>query len=133
MQYSIFCCPSFKSELVRLLESYPLSEKSIRATIIALQTNPNCGNIYPGFGPLTVRKLRIPLPEYRLSSSKGLRFVFLVSQEKVCLVLISIYKKGRFKKEHQVQKHIKNNLVRILNEIESNQCTQMLENCTEGK
>ncbi len=129
MHYKILCCPTFKSEFERLLDSYSRSEKSIRSMIFSLQTNPNRGNVYPGFGTLTVRKLRIPLPEYRLSSSKGLRFIFLVSQEKNALVFISIYKKGLFKKEQQVKKHIKNNLESILNEIESNQCTHILDNC----
>jgi hypothetical protein len=56
MHYKILCCPTFQSEFERLLDSYSRSEKSIRAMIFSLQTNPNRGNVYPGFGTLTVRK-----------------------------------------------------------------------------
>jgi len=108
-----------------LLESYLRSEKGIQELIFSLQTNPNRGNIYPGFGELTIRKLRIPLPEYRLSSSKGLRFIFLVSKDKNCIVPISIYKKGAFKREYQVKERIKDNLNKILKEIDSSQCTNL--------
>lgn len=102
-----------------------LGEKGIQEAIFSLQTNPTRGNIYPGFGEITVRKVRIPLPEYRLSSSKGLRLIFLVSKEKNCIVPISIYKKGAFKREYQVKKRIKDNLKEILKEIDLSQCTNM--------
>jgi len=127
MPFKFLFCPTFKSEFEKILGTYPKSEERIQEVISSLQNNPNQGNIYPGFGEITIRKVRIPLSEYKLSSSKGLRFIFLVSKEKNCLVPLCIYKKGAFKREQQVKEQIKNNLKNILKEIDLDQCTSFLK------
>lgn len=69
-------------------------------------------------------KARIPLSEYKFSAREGLRFIFLVNRVKNVIVPILIFKKGGFKKEHQVISKVKENLKTLLTEIETGSCVK---------
>lgn len=84
--------------------------------IQALKDNPEQGDIYPGFGEVNVRKIRIGLPEYSISSRKGLRLIFFYSWEKRVIIPLHIYKKGKYE-ENTVLRKIKKALKDILKEL----------------
>jgi hypothetical protein len=60
MPFNFLFCPTFKSEFEKILDTYPKSEERLQDIISSLQNNPNQGNIDPGFGEITIRKVRIP-------------------------------------------------------------------------
>jgi len=126
MSFELLCCPTFKSQFEEILATFPKSAASINKHLSELQNNPRYRDtdLYPGFGQLIVIKARISLSEYKFSAREGLRFIFLVNREKNVIVPILIFKKGEFKKEHQVISKVKENLKMLLAEIETGKCVK---------
>jgi len=118
-------CPVFKSILKNLLISFPNAEKNIVNTILSLKDDPR-GNPYPGFQEFLVKKIRLSLKEYRIGKRKGLRFIYLLVNEKNMIIPLHIYKKGGYKKEDKVKKSIKENLKQILEELKLGECSKSL-------
>jgi len=79
----------------------------------------------PRFGGLILKKERIGLKAYKIGKSGGLRFIYLIIEEKRRLISLHIYNKG-YKQEHKKVKEIKSNLKKILKELKSNECTNTL-------
>ena len=109
--------PPFERRLKKLLKKYPNSATAISKEIKALAQKPESGVVYPGFNPFQVRKLRIGLRAYRLSSARGLRLIFLYLPEKQLVAPLVIYKKGGVASEQQVQKLILTSLVELQAEL----------------
>lgn len=103
MPYSVELSKSFISFLKEVLKKFPKSRKRIGKQISALAENPVQGNAYPGFGEISVRKMRISLQEYRISKSKGLRLIYVVLPSKEKIVPLVIYKKGKYAGEHEIK------------------------------
>ncbi|WP_291323774.1 hypothetical protein [Desulfonatronospira sp.] len=95
--------PPFESNKKSVLKKYPHSSATIENAIQGLVSRPEQGDLYPGFEGFQVRKIRIALPEYKLSSRKGLRLLFLYYEARKIVVPLYIYKKGDYK-ESQVKK-----------------------------
>jgi hypothetical protein len=119
-------CPAFKRSLKDVLDKFPKSKKAIEKHITDLTINPEQGDIYPGFNQQIVRKTRVNLKEYNLSSKKGLRFIFLSLPDKGILLPLHIFKKGEYKQEQQVKKDIITKLRSILSEQQEAKCTESL-------
>lgn len=107
---------SFEVRAKSIIKKYRKSESTIEKYIQALKDNPEQGDIYPGFGEVNVRKIRIGLPEYSISSRKGLRLIFFYSWEKRVIIPLHIYKKGKYE-ENTVLREIKKALKDILKEL----------------
>lgn len=108
---------SFDRQIKTVLKTYPNSAKAIEKEISGLADNPEKGIVYPGFAPFKVRKIRIGLKAYRLSSSEGLRLIFLHLPDKFLVAPLVIYKKGTLASEQQAKELIINGLKDILAEI----------------
>ena len=106
----------FKKDLKKILKDFPKSKKRIETEIESL--SEKVGNRYPGFGDdIHVRKIRIGLPEYKVSKSDGLRIIclFLIVEEKK--IPLAIYHKKKTGKEQNIKKHILYNLQKILSTL----------------
>lgn len=53
---------SFTTRLKKVTKEYPKSIQHIADTVDSLKETPTQGDAYPGFGELSVRKMRIGLP-----------------------------------------------------------------------
>ncbi|HAO19776.1 MAG TPA: hypothetical protein DCQ37_04330 [Desulfobacteraceae bacterium] len=100
--YSILRPSAFASDLKAISKNFPKSVNRIEDMIRDLVENPSQGNRYPGFGSNEVRKIRIGLPEYKISQSNGLRLIFGVKPEKKIVALLTIYFKNRYKSENDI-------------------------------
>lgn len=105
-------CETFQSRFKRLLSSYPNSNNSVIDNILGLSIN-QLGDRYPGFNDLIVMKTRIGLPEYGIGKRGGLRFIYLIIQDKKLIVPIYLYEKTQFKKEKLVKGNIKKLLPKL--------------------
>jgi hypothetical protein len=105
--------PVFNSQQKDIIKKYPNSKDTIEEAIQNLKKNPAQGNQIPGFRDVQVRKMRIGLPEYNLSQSKGLRLVFVFHPYKEEILPLLIYKKGILT-EKQILSKLKKVLKRVL-------------------
>jgi hypothetical protein len=106
----------FEKDLKKILKEYPKSKKRIETEIESL--SEKVGDRYPGFGnDLHVRKVRIGLPEYKVSKSDGLRIIcmFIIVEKKK--IPLAIYHKKKTGKEQKIKKHILHNLQKILSTL----------------
>jgi hypothetical protein len=120
MAFNLYRTEAFEAQLRECLKRYSQSLASVNEEIDKLPGNPDQGNAYPGFGTVTVRKVRLPLKEYRLSKRDGLRLIYLVLPAKSLLAPIAIYRKGTFKKEELVIALVREQLRAILTEVSNN-------------
>ena len=98
---------SFTKRLKKLTRKYSRSSQHITNTIDSLTKDPTQGDSYPGFGDLTVRKLRIGLPEYKLGKSNGLRLLHLFIEKKKLIIPLTIYAKKVLVKSRKFKKKLK--------------------------
>jgi hypothetical protein len=117
MPFDLRRFPAFDRLLQETLKKYPLSLPNISRLIDSLPVNYQEGEVYPGFGGLQVRKLRLPLKEYGLGKRKGLRLLCLVAPEKGQIVPLMIYKKGEFASESKVVAEARKLLAALLSEL----------------
>ncbi len=108
---------AFDRTLEKALSKYERSRGSVEKALN--DTNKVDGDAYPGFGENHIRKKRIALVEYGLRPPKGLRFVFLVTDDGEC-VPICVYKKGKPLQENEVKKLIKAALKEGIAELSEN-------------
>jgi hypothetical protein len=106
----------FKRILDEVLDAYPLDADSVYDYLNNLSAKFPAGDRCPGYG-MEVRKLRIPLPRYRFSASKGLRLLVLKLEQADSLLPLVVYKKGRFKRENEAIAWTKSKLREILQEV----------------
>ena len=125
MPLEISFCPTFKALFEKTIASFSKSRKDVLESINSLKSNPT-GNTYPGFKEHVVKKIRIALKENKLGKRKGLRCLYLYLRDKNKLIRLFIYKKGEFKREHQIKGQIKRVLPEILIELENGECNGSL-------
>ncbi len=109
---------AFETDLKAVLKKYHKSARRIESVIRDLEKKPDVGDRYPGFGSIEVRKMRIPLPEYNIGKSDGLRLLFVVKPEKPEIFLLTIYMKNKHKSETDVVKTIIERLDKIETELD---------------
>jgi hypothetical protein len=109
--------PAFERQLKTIFKKYPNSQQDINTKIEDLVKNPLQGDVYPGFNPLIVRKIRMGLRAYKIGDRSGLRLIFLHSQEKLVVAPLVIYKKGAYGREHEVKEMIINTLKEIIADL----------------
>lgn len=109
--------PCFANQLERLLVGFIKSSERVQKYIQSITINPLQGDRIPGFGSLHLRKLRIPLKEYNIGKSGGLRFIFMVNDTNKWVLPIALYFKGDYKTENSVQAMVRENLKSILDSL----------------
>lgn len=109
---------SFQKHLKRLFKKFPKSKKRLSSEIENLAANPSQGDVYPGFGGMEVRKVRLALSEYNMGKRKGLRliYVFIVLKDKV--VPLAIYQKNQYAAEDEIRHMIIDRIKEIALEFE---------------
>jgi hypothetical protein len=117
MPFEIRRFPAFDNLLQEILKTYPLAGPEVNRCLDGLAVYHLQGDVYPGFGGLQVRKLRLPLKAYGIGKSKGLRLLYLVAPEKRQIVPLMVYKKGEFASEGKVVKAAGKLLSVLLSEI----------------
>ena len=108
---------SFQKHLKTIFKKFPRSKKRITRLIENLAQNPVQGDMYPGFGDLEVRKIRLSLSEYNIGKSKGLRliYLFLVLGNKI--IPLAIYQKNKFAAEDEIKRMLIDRIKEIAHEI----------------
>ncbi len=106
----------FNHQLKKLIKKYKNSAKNINKDIDSIVKKPIQGDRIPRFGELHLRKLRIPLKEYKIGKSGGLRLIYLLNITENWIIMIAVYSKTDYKSEHSVQTMIKENLKSIKEE-----------------
>lgn len=101
----------------KVIKSYPFAAKDVSSSLTAIAERPEMAPVCPGFSPLTIRKQRIAMREYKIPERKGLRLVYMVSENAV--VPVHLYKKGHPPQEHQVVAEVKAQLRAIIEELSS--------------
>lgn len=96
-----------------ILNLYPNSAKSIETALQSLCANPAQGERYPGLGFAEVRKLRLPLKEYNIGKSKGLRVIYFVAGSACFILLVYAYRKTAYRGEAAVIAEVKNRLKQL--------------------
>jgi hypothetical protein len=117
MPYKIFKTRSFENGMATCLKNYPRSVASVASTIDGLSKDPLQGDVYPGFGQVQVRKVRLALNEYGISKRDGLRLICLVDSRKELVVPLVIYRKGSTKSERDVIAAVRRQLKAVAEEI----------------
>ncbi|MFQ5715373.1 MAG: type II toxin-antitoxin system RelE/ParE family toxin [Candidatus Scalinduaceae bacterium] len=103
----------FTHQLEKLIKKYKKSEKSIIKQIDSILNNPFQGNRIPGFGNAHMRKVRIPLKEYGIGRSGGIRIIYIVVEDNNKMLMVAIYTERDYKTENSVQSMIRQNLKSI--------------------
>ena len=96
----------FEKQVKRALKKHQKSFNHVNAVINGLAADWQQGDVYPGFNPVSVRKLRIGLPEYKIGKRGGVRLIFLAVPNKGKIVPLVIYRKKIFSNERDVKKRI---------------------------
>ena len=106
MSYEWRANPVFEAEMVRFLKNRPLARKDIDNALRSLVNNPKQGDRYPGIVP-DLYKARWPLKSYRIGNSGGLRIVYVLEENKKCVLPISLWQKKDFADERNAIAHVK--------------------------
>lgn len=109
---------SFEKHLKKIFKKYPKSKKRITKQIEKLAKKPEQGHIYPGFGPLKVRKVRFALPEYKMGKSRGLRLIYLFLVVKDKVIPLSVYAKSGYGSEHEIKALLIERIGELADELE---------------
>ncbi len=107
----------FEKQLQRALKKHQKSIPYVDGVIDSLIDNRQQGAVYPGFNPLSVRKLRIGLPGEKIGKRGGLRLIFLTVPAKKKIVPLVVYRKKLFSSEHDVRIRISKALKAAENEL----------------
>jgi len=115
---AVYISPVFGKALRRLIKKeYPKSSEDIERALRRLGKNPGMGDRVRGFGDKEVVKMRIGLPSYRLSASRGLRLIYNYIPYKRIVIPLHIYSKARYKDEFEVNQQANEALAQILSEL----------------
>lgn len=110
--------PCFQRQIKDICKHFPQSRAEIEKAINTLPERYMDGKVVPGFTALVqIRKIRISLKKYQVGVSGGLRLLYLVSQEKSCVVPVYLYKKGQAGGEREVLGQTKKLLKAVLQEL----------------
>lgn len=108
---------AFRVSRKNALKKYAQSTKHVDKVVDSLKENPYQGVRWPGFSELSVRKLRVDLPEYKISSRKGLRLIYLHHPGKDIVCPLLLVKKATYQ-EQELMKQTKEALKKVLQELE---------------
>jgi hypothetical protein len=114
MSFEVVRTDSFDKDVKSIVRNYPKSRRSIERSINSLAGHPGQGDEYPGFGPFQIRKVRMPLKEYNIGKSNGLRLIFLVLNHSKRIIPVTLYKKNEVRAEIQVRLLIRDRLRELL-------------------
>jgi hypothetical protein len=105
----------FERQLKSITKKFPKSENSILNSLDEIYKDPLRGDRIPGLGSNHLRKIRVPLVEYKISKRKGLRVILLLIEKEGITDIINtaIYYKGDYKSEDKITESIKKNLREI--------------------
>lgn len=102
---------AFENSAKKVFKLYPLSQKALNKAIDDLPITHLLGDIYPAIVP-QVRKLRLPLKEYRIGKSGGARIIY--ASGKRFILPVMLYYKGQYGQEVSVKKAIIEQLRNVL-------------------
>jgi len=91
----------YSRRLESLLKKYPKSKTSIEEAI-NIKTPDHTLKNKLRFHPF--RKLKIPLKEYKITTSRGLRLIYIIAHKKIWL--ITIYSKSETNKKQEINRLI---------------------------
>lgn len=111
--------PFFDRQVRQALKKYPLATSHVGEEINNLAACPRLGDLYPGFSPFEVRKIRIGLPQYKIGKRSGLRLIHLYIPEKSKIVPLVIYLKKNFGSEQEIRSLIKQTLRQLEKDLAS--------------
>ncbi len=94
----------YSSHLESLFETYPNSKASIEEEINTKTPDFTLTNKIR-FLNTGIRKLKIPLTEYEISTRRGLRLIYIIAKNKIWL--ITIYSKSEFNRGREINRLIK--------------------------
>ena len=100
----------FIRQLDKLIKKYKRSEEDLQKHINSIAINPIRGDRVPRFQGVHIRKLRIPLKEYKLGKSSGIRVIYMVDITYKWILMVAIYSKKDNNSEKAIQSMIKDNL-----------------------
>lgn len=103
----------FTCQLDKLIKKYKNSKEELEKHIKSIVTNPIQGDRILRFQGLHIRKLRMPLKEYKLGKSGGVRVIYMVDTTHKWVLMIAIYSKKSNNSEKAIQTMIKDNLKSI--------------------
>ncbi|GEB79237.1 hypothetical protein DDE01_06520 [Desulfovibrio desulfuricans] len=98
----------------KALKPYQLSQQATHTAINSLAEGEPQGDVYPGITP-ALRKVRLPLSEYKIGKSGGLRLLFMISEK--LFLPVFLYFKGQFAHEHEIKKAVREQLKKVLAEM----------------
>lgn len=104
----------FQNQLDTLTERFKNSKTTIVKHLDILKTDPFKGDRIPGHGNMHMRKLRVPLKEYKIGKRGGLRLVYMIFESNKQLLMVAIYSKRDYKTESSIQNMLRDNLKSIL-------------------
>ena len=107
MSYEVRANLVFERDRERLLKNRPLAKKDIDAALKSFADNPRQGDRIPGISALEIRKARWPLKSYRIGSSGGMRFIYIVQEEKKAILPLTLWQKKDMTDEKAVVAHVK--------------------------
>ena len=117
MSFVVLRLPCFEKQLQKSIKKHQNSLSHVNKVITSLSTNQQQGDVYPGFSPLSVRKIRVGLPEYKIGKRSGLRLLYLNIPTKEKIVPLAIYRKKLFSNEQDVKKRISEALKTLEKEL----------------
>ena len=117
MPFLVHRLPCFERQLKASIKKHPNSLSHVNKVINGLGANQQQGDVYPGFSPLSVRKMRIGLPGYSIGKRSGLRLLYLTVPAKKKVIPLAIYRKTLFSSEQDVKKRIYEALKALENEL----------------
>ncbi|MGR3175211.1 MAG: hypothetical protein ACUZ8N_11530 [Candidatus Scalindua sp.] len=104
----------FTNQLEKLIKKYKKSETALIKEVNSILKKPlELGNRIPKFGSDHIRKLRIPLKEYNIGKSGGIRIIYLVDIDTEKVLMVAMYIKSDYKTETSTQSMIRKNLKSI--------------------
>ena len=109
---------SFSRALDHALTNYCHSTERIKEYIKeVLPAKPDEGELVPGFQGLEVRKVRIPLKEYKIGKRGGLKLYYLVKDD--LIIPLYIYPKKKNYSEAEIKQKAYSLLKSILEELKN--------------
>lgn len=105
----------FLASQKKALKKHAESKEHVQEVIDSLEDNPYIGELWPGFGGHSVRKMRIGLPESDISPRDGLRLAYYYSEAKDVVFPLVLKRKGAYK-ERDFLREVKKMLKDVLKE-----------------
>ena len=119
MPFVVVRLPCFDKQVKKALKKHKESLQYVNEVIDSLSKNKSQGDVYPGFNPISVRKMRIALPQNNIGKRSGLRLIYLSIPSKQKVLPLIIYRKTLFKTESNIRKQIQDRLKALEHELKN--------------